>query len=309
MTGFADTLRRHGLELSRESASTLQVNVGLLCDQTCRHCHLQAGPGRTEVMDRGTVDQVLAYARRGSFACLDITGGAPELNPNLERLLEGAADIAPRVMLRSNLTALGRAGQELVETLTGLGVEVVASFPSLSRDQASSLRGEGYFQPALDTLTRLNALGFGRPESSLKLHLVANPAGAFLPGSQDALTKRYRQEMARRWGLVFNELYLLGNAPLGRFRSWLESSGNYQPYVDKLACAFNPATVSGLMCRSLVSVAWDGFLYDCDFNQAAGLPLGGRKTHVGEMEGPPPPQSLIATGEHCYTCTAGAGFT
>jgi radical SAM/Cys-rich protein len=309
MTSFADTLRRHGLELVREAAATLQVNVGLLCDQTCRHCHLSAGPGRKEVMDRSTVEQVLAYARRGGFSCLDVTGGAPEMNPHLVPLLEGAAEIAPRVMLRCNLTALGAAGDDLWQALARLGVEVVASFPSLSKDQAASLRGEGYFPAALRTLQRLNATGFGQAESGLKLHLVANPAGAFMPGNQAALAKRYRQELARRWGLAFNELYLLGNAPLGRFRAWLETSGNHRAYMDKLAAGFNPCTVSGLMCRSLVSVAWDGLLYDCDFNQAAGLPMGGRRTHVGEMQGPPAPGAPIATGDHCYTCTAGAGFT
>jgi radical SAM/Cys-rich protein len=217
--------------------------------------------------------------------------------------------MAPRVMLRSNLTALGNSGDELWLALSRLKVEVVASFTSLNQEQAASLRGEGYFPAALETLARLNAAGFGQPQSGLKLHLVANPAGAFLPGNQAALARRYHQELARRWGLVFNDLYLLGNAPLGRFRAWLEASGNYQGYLDKLTAGFNPCTVAGLMCRNLVSVAWDGHLHDCDFNLAAGLPLGGRKTQVTEMEGPPAPGSPIATGEHCFTCAAGAGFT
>lgn len=308
MSAFASTLRRQNLELTRAQATTLQVNVGYLCNQACRHCHLEAGPQRPEVMDAATVEEVLAYARRGGFQVVDITGGAPELNPNLERLLRGAAQAAPRVMLRANLTALAqRPG--LAELLAGLRVAIMASFPSLSAQQTDAQRGGGVFEGSLEGLRLLNRLGYGLEGSDLELNLVVNPAGSFNAPDQAATEKRYRQIMASRWGLSFHSLFALANVPLGRFKTWLEQSGGCQAYVERLAAGFNPCALAGVMCRSLVSVAWNGLLYDCDFNQAAGLPLGGSPLHVSQMTGPPPPGQAIAVGDHCYTCTAGAGFT
>jgi len=307
---FAQCLSRKGLNLIREQAKILQINVGLLCNQECRHCHLSAGPTRQEVMDAKTVDDVVAFARRCSFEMADITGGAPELNPNLTTLIEKLSCVVPRIMLRSNLTALhDRKREFLMEFCKKQRVVIVASFPSLDSLQVESQRGDGTFQQSVAVMKKLNSLGYGREGSGLELDLVSNPTGAFLPPSQDQAEKRFRMELERRWGIVFNHLFTFANVPLGRFWSWLRRSGNYQKYMEKLASQFNPHAVERLMCRTLVSVSWDGYLYDCDFNLADGLPMDCQKIHVSEMVGPPEPGAPIAVSDHCYACTAGTGFT
>lgn len=305
---FAACLERHGLALTRAETTTLQVNVGLLCDRACRHCHLEAGPGRTEVMSAATMAQVIACARRLPFGTVDVTGGAPELVPGIEGLLEGLAPLVPRLLFRANLTALADR-PELVATLAGLRAVVVASFPSTSASQTDAQRGEGVWAASLAMLQSLNELGYGRPGTGLALDLVSNPAGAFLPPAQAAAEERFRRDLARRWGVEFNRLYTFANVPLGRFRAWLQRSGNLEGYLEKLAGAFNPCTVEGLMCRTLVSVDWQGWLHDCDFHLARGLGLGGRRLHVTELAQTPAPGTPIAAGDHCYACTAGAGFT
>jgi radical SAM/Cys-rich protein len=305
---FDACLVRHGAKLHRARTTNLQVNVGLRCNQACRHCHQEAGPARREAMGPETMEAVAAYAERAGFATIDITGGAPELVAGIGPFVERLAATAPRLLFRSNLTALaGR--EELVEVLAASGAAVVASFPSLSRSQADSQRGAGSWKASLRALERLNTAGYGREGTGLELDLVSNPAGAFLPPPQGPAEERFRLELERRWGVRFNHLYAFANVPLGRFRRWLEASGNLDPYLRRLAGAFNPCAVDGVMCRTLVSVGWDGFLHDCDFNLAAGLPLGGRRTHVSELAGPPAAGSAVATGEHCYACTAGSGFT
>ena len=305
---FAGTLARGGIELRRGETTTLQVNVGFLCNQSCRHCHLSAGPGRTEVMSRETMDAVEAFARRGGFSVIDLTGGAPELIPGIEGFLERLAPLAPRILFRANLTALaGRA--DLVALLSRLRVVVVASFPSLSASQTDTQRGDGVFETSIGTLRVLNAAGYGREGSGLELNLVSNPAGASLPPEQASAEAQFHRELAGAWGITFNHLYTFANMPLGRFRSWLTSSGNLEAYLRQLAESFNPCAVGGLMCQNLVSVSWDGVLYDCDFNLARGLPLGGVRRHVSSAAGAPPPGTAIATGDHCYACTAGSGFT
>jgi radical SAM/Cys-rich protein len=305
---FDGTLARRGIELRRGETTTLQVNVGFLCNQSCRHCHLNAGPARTEIMSRETMDAVEAFARRCGFSVIDLTGGAPELVPGIEGFLERLAPLAPRILFRANLTALaGRAG--LVSLLARLRVVVVASFPSLSASETDAQRGAGVFETSIETLRMLNAAGYGQESSGLELDLVSNPGGASLPPEQAAAEAQFHRELARAWGIAFNHLYTLANMPLGRFRSSLTSSGNLEAYLRQLAESFNPCTVGGLMCRNLVSVSWDGVLYDCDFNLARGLPLGGVRTHVSSAEGAPPPGTAIATGDHCYACTAGSGFT
>jgi radical SAM/Cys-rich protein len=307
---FRQTLFRHGLGLERGKTTTLQINVGLLCNQTCRHCHLNAGPGRKESMDPETADAIIAYAERCGFEAIDITGGAPELNPNIVKLLEGLSHHTPRLMFRSNLSALNDGKRDhLVDLLKDKKVVIVASFPSVNEAQADSQRGDGVFQKSIDALRKLNAIGYGREETGLELDLVSNPVGAFLPAPQDQLTKRFREVLVKKWGIVFNNLYAFANVPLGRFREWLEAKGNFESYLGRLASNFNACAVEGLMCRTLVSVSWDGYLYDCDFNLARGLPLGKHKTHVSEMAGAPPAGIPIAVADHCYTCTAGAGFT
>jgi radical SAM/Cys-rich protein len=307
---FRQTLAKQALKLERGKTTTLQINVGLLCNQSCRHCHLDAGPHRPENMSAQTAQEVIAYAERSRFDVIDITGGAPELNPNIETLIKELSPLAPRLMIRSNLSVLEeRYRGEWLGLLKDHRVVIVASLPSTNEAQADSQRGRGIFQTSLDTLRKLNAMGYGQDGTGLELDLVSNPTGAFLPTPQRQMEQRFREILKKKWGIVFNHLYSFANVPLGRFRQWLLQSGNLESYLQRLASSFNPCAVEGLMCRTLVSVSWDGILYDCDFNLARDLPMGGRRTHVSHMEGPPEPGSPIAVGDHCYTCTAGAGFT
>ena len=306
---FKNTLAKHQLALVRNDTVVLQVNTGLLCNQTCRHCHLDAGPKRTENMTAETIDEVATFAARCQFETIDITGGAPELNPHLDRLIEKVAPLAPRIMLRSNLSALELQDDRLLDLLKANQVVIVASFPSVNLSQTDSQRGQGIFEVSIRMLRKLNSIGYGSADGQLELNLVSNPTGAFLPPTQIETEKRYHQVLQQRWGIVFNHLYSFANVPLGRFRQWLVNSGNYDNYMNRLASNFNPCAVDGLMCRSLVSVSWDGYLFDCDFNLSRGLFLGGKKTHISDMLQPPEKGSPISVANHCYTCTAGTGFT
>ena len=336
---FDGNLARHGLNLVRGKTHTLQVNTGLLCDLFCRHCHLEAGPQRREVMTRETMDEVVVYASRVPFETIDITGGAPELVPGIGAFLARLALLTRKLILRTNLAALREeAAAGLMESCRDLGISLVASFPSIHTAQADALRGKGFWGKGIEVLRELNRLGYGSLESGLTLDLVVNPAGVFLPGNQGQTEKRFKQHLERQ-GIAFNHLYSFANVPLGRFRIWLEQSGNLDHYFKTLFERFNPATVEGLMCRSLISVSWDGTLYDCDFNIAAGFPHDPeriheifarlenripearkmssarrdldfrRPLHVSSLTGCPEEGAAIVTGDHCYACTAGAGFT
>ena len=306
---FRSTLTKHHHELVRKPAHTLQINLGFLCNQTCRHCHLDAGPDRKENMDSDTLNAVVAYAQRSHFETIDITGGAPELNPLLVDLIEKVSPLTPRIMLRSNLSALKKHMSRLIDALKSHRVVIVASFPSLNVTQTDSQRGDGIFEESITVLRELNAIGYGRNGSGLELNLVVNPTGAFLPPGQEKTEKRYHQILENKWNVTFNSLFSFANVPLGRFRQWLIKSGNFDGYMQKLVSNFNPCSIEGLMCRTLVSVSWDGYLYDCDFNLARDLYMNGKKTHISEMPGPPQPGTPIMTADHCYTCAAGSGFT
>lgn len=307
---FRHTLRDQGLSLSRDKTVILQINTGLLCNQACRHCHLNAGPNRKEIMDKEVIDQVADYVQRCQFETIDITGGAPELNPYLPELIEKLSPLSPKITLRSNLSVLNDGTKDhLMELFKHHNVVIVASFPAVNETQTDAQRGKGVFKRSIDALKKLNTLGYGEEGSNLELDLVSNPAGAFLPPSQDQAEKRFKKLMAGKYGISFNHLFNFANVPLGRFRDWLQESGNLEGYVKRLADNFNPCAVENVMCRTLVSIAWDGYMYDCDFNLARGIPLGGNKTHVSEMPGPPESGSEIAVANHCYSCTAGAGFT
>ncbi len=307
---FSQALAASGCTLERGVTHTLQVNVGAWCNLQCRHCHVDAGPHRrSEVMDRRTMAEVVALAERLAIETADITGGAPELVPDIEELVAGLAGVVRRVLWRTNLVSLlADDRRSLLTCLQRYRVGLVASFPSLNENQADAQRGKGVWQRSVAMLRTLNDIGYGIEGSGLELFLVSNPAGAFLPADQCAAERRYRRELARRWGISFTGLFTFANVPLGRFRDWLVESGNLDGYLQRLAGAFNPTTVAGLMCRTLVSVNRDGILYDCDFNLAAGLPLGGRPRHVRDIDALPE-GTPIATGDHCYACTAGAGFT
>lgn len=307
---FQETLQSHGIELTRDETTWLQVNVGLVCDLACKHCHLEAGPARTEMMGPETVAAVIACAGRFRFDTIDITGGAPELLPHLPHLLSGLAPLTPKLIVRTNLVALSRLETaELPPLYQQLGVGIVASLPSLSAAQTDAQRGGGVWERSMAVLQRLNSLGYGHEGSGLQLDIAANPAGAFLPVPQPRAEQRFRQELLRRHGIVFNNLFSFANVPLGRFRRWLEVSGNLEGYLEKLQGNFNPCTLSGLMCCSLISVNWEGYVYDCDFNLAAGLPLGGNRRHIASLQELPFQGAPIAVGDHCFACTAGAGFT
>ncbi len=310
MEPFASALLRHGLALVRGPVHTLQVGTGLLCDRGCRHCHLDAGPGRREVMSRATMEAVVAFARRLPFRVADITGGAPELAPDLPFLIEELSALVPRLLLRSTLSAVaGTEREALLSLCVDRRVALVASFPSTDPAETDAQRGPGAADAAIAMLRRLNAAGYGMDGSGLELNLVLNPIGASLPVPQARAERDFRRDMMEKWGISFNNLHVFANVPLGRFRRQLEAAGNYDGYLETLAGAFNPRAVPELMCRTLVSVSWDGYLYDCDFNLAAGRFLGERRTHVSEAGEPPPPGSPVAVGDYCYACAAGSGFT
>lgn len=306
---FRHTLATRGLELGRATTCTLQINVGRLCDLTCRHCHLEAGPERGEVMSRATMEDIIALAGRARFSEIDITGGSPELVPDIKYLLGRLATCTDRLIVRTNLVALHDADRGgLAGFYRDSGVVLAASLPSGNAAQTEAQRGQGVWDKSLAALKRLNSLGYGVAGGSLELILVSNPAGAFLPGKQEQMERKLRQDLARH-GIVFSRLVVLANAPLGRFRHWLEHSGNLEAYMHELAARFNPLAMQGAMCRTLISVDWDGIMYDCDFNLAAGIPLGGERRHVSALDCLPAEGAAIACDDHCYTCMASSGFT
>jgi radical SAM/Cys-rich protein len=308
--GFRETLAAHHLSLTRLKTTTLQINMGLLCNQECRHCHLEAGPHRKEIMTGETVESIIAAAGQGDFETVDITGGAPELNPHLPRLISGLSPLIPRLLVRTNLTALNtEPGKGLPELFADHGVVIIASLPASNPSQTDAQRGPGTFQKSMEVLQFLNTLGYGQADSRLELNLVSNPVGAFLPSAQGSVEARFKQDLYKKWGIAFNHLYTFANAPLGRFLNWLTESDNRDLYLKKLVESFNPLAVENVMCRTMVSISWDGILFDCDFNLARGLYLGGKKTCLSDLKEALRPGRPIAVSNHCYACTAGAGFT
>jgi radical SAM/Cys-rich protein len=295
--------------LRAAGVETLQVNVGKLCNQTCRHCHVDAGPTRTEMMTRETAERVVAVLRQYPISNLDLTGGAPELNPNFEYLVEEARALGRHVIDRSNLTVFFVEGkQHLPEFLRDYQVEVTASLPCYLEANVDAQRGKGVYGKSIQALQWLNRLGYGQPGTGLKLNLVYNPLGPSLPPPQQSLEDAYRQHLGEWHGIVFNQLYTITNMPLSRFLGELVRQGNRERYMELLVEKFNPETVPGLMCRSLVSVGWDGTLYDCDFNQMLDLPVNhGLPHHLLDFDAYLLARREIRTGAHCFGCTAGSG--
>jgi radical SAM/Cys-rich protein len=306
---FDEKLAAHGLELRAASVETLQVNVGKLCNQACKHCHVDASPARTEIMTRETAEQVLAAVRRFQIPTLDITGGAPELNPNFRHLVTEGRRAGAHVMVRHNLTVMFEPGQcDLPEFFREHDVEVVSSLPYFLEQQTDAQRGRGVFEKSIEALRRLNAVGYGREGGALKLNLVYNPVGAFLPPAQSAIERDFKRELAARYGVTFDSLYTITNMPIKRFLEYLRRSGNEERYMRKLVEAFNPATVEGLMCRTLVSVDWTGKLYDCDFNQMLELGVAPELAQtIADFDPARFAARRVMTGAHCFGCTAGAG--
>lgn len=310
MNSFAQKFEQHGLALHREQTQVLQINVGKKCNQTCTHCHVNAGPARTEIMTRATMDRIVKWLPHTNILKVDITGGAPETNPDFRYLVERLKNLAPsrHVMDRCNLTILFEPGQEdLAAFLAYHEVEIIASLPCYTLANVDSQRGNGVFEKSIRALQLLNTLGYGYDES-LQLHLVYNPLGAHLPGSQGGLEAAYKTELESRFGIVFNRLYTLVNLPIARFASWLRRTNQFENYQELLVNAFNPNTVGGLMCRSMLSVDWRGEVFDCDFNQMLGLHWGnGHPLYLWDVDPQQVVEHTIVTGEHCFGCTAGSG--
>jgi radical SAM/Cys-rich protein len=299
-----------GLAPLRATGITVfQINVGKLCNQTCGHCHVDAGPDRTEVMSRATAESCMAALTRTDIPTVDITGGAPELNPAFRYLVEESRRLGRQVMDRCNLSVLLLPSQaDLAGFLARYRVEIVASLPSVVPSQTDAQRGAGVFDRSLQALKLLNALGYGVDGSGLVLNLVTNPVGAFLPPAQPSQEAHFRQRLAGDHGIVFNNLYTITNMPISRFLEFLIRTGNYEGYMERLVNAFNPTAAAGVMCRFTLSVGWDGRLYDCDFNQMLDLPVAhGAPAHIRDFA----PEILharrVVTGNHCYGCTAGSG--
>ena len=297
--------------IRRARLETLQVNLGYKCNQSCVHCHVNAGPNRTEMMGRETVFEVVAFLKASGVGTLDITGGAPEVNPHFRMLVAAARDLGVHVMDRCNLTVLEQPGQEeLAQFLAEHEVEVVASLPCYLEENVDRQRGKGVFEASIRGLRTLNALGYGRPESGLVLNLVYNPQGPTLPPAQENLQRDYQQQLGARFGIVFNHLFVLTNMPIQRFGSMLISKGQFEQYVDLLKNAYQPQNLESVMCRTLLSVDWRGHVYDCDFNQMLGLPLawkGRPRVHLRELIGANLRGNPIVVKNHCYGCTAGQG--
>jgi radical SAM/Cys-rich protein len=298
--------------LSTSRVEILQINLGKLCNMTCRHCHVDAGPDRwQEVMDRPTVDACLRALDLTSAETVDITGGAPELNPHFRHLVQACVDRGVHVIDRCNLTVLLLPrNRDLPAWFAERGVEVVCSLPHHRQRNTDVQRGDGTHAKSIEALRRLNAAGYGSGDPRRVLTVVVNPVGAVLTGDQRSMERRWKESLEARHGVSFDRLIALNNMPIARFLEWLESSGNLESYMELLVNSFNPATVDGLMCRNTLSVAWDGTLYDCDFNQMLELPSrvdGHSPPHVSELTAEWLRGRAIVTGRHCFGCTAGAG--
>jgi radical SAM/Cys-rich protein len=297
--------------IQRRRLETLQVNLGYRCNQKCIHCHVNAGPDRNEMMDGQTADSVIAFLSSSGTKKLDLTGGAPELNPHFRELVVRASGLGVQVTDRCNLSILEEPGQEdLADFLAQNRVEVTASMPCYLQENVNRQRGNGVFDRSIHALQRLNQLGYGREERGLLLNLVYNPLGPFLPPPQKLLEQDYRRELGERYGIVFDNLYTFTNMPINRFGRMLVSSGEFSGYMNLLREAHREDNLDSVMCRSLVSIDWQGYVYDCDFNQMLGLPIrvaGGKRLHLAELGKTEIAGFPIAVWDHCYGCTAGQG--
>jgi radical SAM/Cys-rich protein len=309
---FEERLASCGLDPLRPTRiEILQVNVGKRCNQSCRHCHVDAAPDRREQMSAETLDACLDVLARHDVATLDITGGAPELHPLFRDAVTRARSLGRRVIDRCNLTILLVPGfEDLAEFLAAHKVAITASLPYYLPKQTDAQRGDGVFEKSVEALARLNALGYGAEGGDLVLNLITNPVGAFLPGPQASLEKDWKRELLRRHGIRFNRLFTIANMPISRFLEYLGETGNLESYLERLVQAFNPAAAEGVMCRNTLSVGWDGTLYDCDFNQMLEMPIAvgsGARLTIHDFKKESLERRAIAVGPHCFGCTAGAG--
>lgn len=308
---FQQKLDESGLyPLTTTSISTLQINIGKMCNQVCKHCHVDAGPDRKEIMTTETMQHCLDVLRNNpGLHTADLTGGAPEMNPNFRWFVEEIKKLDRHIIVRCNLTII-RANKkyyDLPEFYKQHHIEVVSSLPFYSKDRTDKQRGDGVFEDSILALQMLNAVGYGIEDSNLKLNLVYNPAGAFLPASQNALEAEFKAALKKDFGISFHHLYSITNLPISRFLDYLLQSGNYEKYMEKLIDAYNPAAAANVMCRTSISVGWDGFLYDCDFNQMLEMKVNCGSKHISNYNSKTLGEREIIVNQHCYGCTAGAG--
>jgi len=307
MSGFDTRIEEEtGGPLKTGRIHTFQVNIGLRCNQKCTHCHHQAGPERDELMSKSTMEKIIEKAREAEIPTIDITGGAPEMNPNLKMFITELKKNGHHIMLRTNLTALMEEDHRgMAEFYRDNGLELIASLPCYEKDEVDCVRGDGVFETSIEALKHLNGLGYGK---DLMLNLVFNPMADFLPPPQNALKDEYQHVLKKDFGIVFNELFTITNMPMGRFLEDLRRDGREEGYMELLKESYNPATVKNLMCLSQINIGWDGALYDCDFNQALGIktePDFPRK--IEDLDASMIPARKVVTGDHCFGCTAGAG--
>lgn len=308
---FIDNLRSIGaFPLRATGVEILQLNVGKMCNQVCKHCHVDAGPDRKEIMTKETMESCLIVLQHSSIKTVDLTGGAPEMNPNFRWFVKEIKKLNKHIIVRCNLTIIlaNKKYHDLPEFFEQHQVEVVSSLPSFTQDRTDRQRGDGVFEDSIKALQMLNTVGYGMPNTNLKLNLVYNPTGAFLPPSQQALEIEFKDELLKNYGIRFNSLFAITNMPISRYLDYLLTTGNYDKYMEKLVNAFNPDAVQNLMCRNTISVSWDGFLYDCDFNQMLELSVSKPNSiHLKDFDLLALNNRDIVLKQHCYGCTAGAG--
>ena len=311
LSKFAEKLKEtNQFPLKPNTLEILQINLGYMCNQVCTHCHVDAGPDRKEIMTRETMEQCLDVVRNTSAHTLDLTGGAPEMNPNFRWFVEEASKLGVKdLIVRSNLTII-RANKkyyDLPDFFKKHNIHVISSMPHWTRGKTDKQRGEGVFDLSIKALQELNAIGYGLPDSDLKLDLVYNPSGAFMPGDQNSMENDFKKALLEDFGIYFHKLFAITNLPISRFLDYLIASENYEDYMYQLVEAYNPMAVKNLMCKNTLSVSWDGYLYDCDFNQILGLKINSPIQHISDYNENFINNREIIISQHCYGCTAGAG--
>lgn len=308
---FQEKLQASGLyPLQPTGIEIFQINVGKMCNQVCKHCHVDAGPDRKEIMTRDTMQQCLdILGENSSFKTVDLTGGAPELNPDFRWFVTEIKKLNKHIIVRCNLTIIlaNKKYNDLPDFFKQHAIEVVSSLPFYSKDRTDRQRGDGVFEDSIRALQMLNAVGYGMEGSDLKLNLVYNPAGAFLPSSQTALESEFKLALKKDFGISFHSLFAITNLPISRFLDYLLQSGNYEKYMEKLIAAYNPVAAANVMCRNTVSISWDGFIYDCDFNQMLDMKVDCASKHISQFNATILSERNIVINQHCYGCTAGAG--
>lgn len=311
-TPFKTQLHTIGLSpLQPTSLEIFQINLGKMCNQVCTHCHVDAGPDRKEIMTKETMEIILEVLKvNPNFKIVDMTGGAPEMNPNFRWFIEEVSKLGIQMYVRCNLTIItaNKKYNDLPEFFKQHQIEVISSLPFYSKNRTDKQRGDGVFESSIKALKMLNAVGYGKADSDLKLNLVYNPAGAFLPPDQNALEKEYKTALQKDFGIEFNNLFAITNLPVSRYLDYLISSGNYEDYINKLIDAFNPLAAQNVMCRNTISIGWDGFIYDCDFNQMLELKVTCKDAqHISNFDSNALLNRKIIVNNHCYGCTAGSG--